>query len=80
MALCDSRGRRFKSCPRYDVMSQDIGDSRACECRSCCCSFRVSGGALRCSGGLVVAAGVEDQFAEEFADGGDADSDLQVLG
>ncbi len=34
------RGRRFKSCQPDRVMSQDIGDTRTCECRSGCCSFR----------------------------------------
>ena len=32
-----------------------------------------------CAGGLVVAGGVEDQFAEEFAGGGVDDADVQVL-
>jgi len=60
-------------------MSQDIGDTRTCECRSGCCSFRGSScGALGCSGGLVVAVGVEDEFAEELAGGG-VDPDLEVL-
>lgn len=31
-----------------------------------------------CSGGLVVAAGVEDELAEEFAIGGVDDPDLKV--
>lgn len=38
-----------------------------------------SGGALGCSGGLVVAAGVEDQLAEEFAGCCVDDPDLEVL-
>src|SRR5690349_8797056 len=32
------------------------------------------------AGGLVVAGGVEDQFAEEFAGGGVDDADVQVVG
>jgi hypothetical protein len=61
-------------------MSQDIGDSRTCECRFGCCSFRGSaGGSFGCSGGLVVAGGVEYQFAEELAGGGVDDADVQVL-
>ena len=43
-------------------------------------SFRgLSGGSFGCSGGLVVAVGVEDQVAEEFAGGGVDDPDLEVL-
>jgi hypothetical protein len=38
-----------------------------------------AGGALRCSGGLVVASGVEDQLAEQFAGGGVDDPDFEVL-
>ena len=38
-----------------------------------------SGGSLGCSGGLVVAAGVEDQLSEEFAGGGCDHADLQVV-
>ena len=61
-------------------MSQDIGDSRTCDCRSGCCSFRgLRVGPLGASGGLVVAAGVEDQVAEELAGGGVDDPDLEVL-
>ena len=61
-------------------MSQDIGDTRTCECRFGCCSFGlVSCGSFGCSGGLVVAAGVEDEFAEEFAGGGVDDADVEVL-
>ena len=37
------------------------------------------GGAGWFSGGLVVAAGVEDQFAEEFAGGGVDDADVEVV-
>ena len=40
------------------------------------CSFRGSGWA---AGGLVVAGGVEGEFAEEFAGGGVDDADVQVL-
>src|SRR5687767_7921004 len=61
-------------------MSQDIGDTRTCVCRSGCRSFLgFSGGAFGGSGGLVVAGGVEDQVAEEFAGGGVDDADLEVL-
>ena len=61
-------------------MSQDVGDSRTCEGRFGCRSFRAfSGGAFGRSGWLVVAAGVEDEFAEELAGGGVDDSDLEVL-
>ena len=43
-------------------------------------SFRgAAGGAFGCSGGLVVASGVEDQFAEELAGGGVDDPDVEVL-
>ena len=53
-----------------NVMSQDIGDTRTCESRFGCRSFRPwSGGAFGCACGLVVAGGVEDQFAEEFTGG-----------
>ena len=34
MPLMASRGRRFKACPRYYVMSQDIGNCRTCNCGS----------------------------------------------
>src|SRR5690349_6034355 len=37
-------------------------------------------GAAGFAGGLVVAGGVEDQFAEEFAGGGVDDADVQVVG
>ena len=61
-------------------MSQDIGNTRTCECRSGCCSFLgSSGGAFGCSGWLVVACGVEGQFAQELAGGGVDDADLEVL-
>jgi hypothetical protein len=36
-------------------------------------------GSFECSGGLVVAAGVEGEFAQQFAGGRVDDSDLQVL-
>ena len=41
--------------------------------------FGVCGWAFGCSGGLVVAVGVEDEFSEEFAGGGVDDSDVEVL-
>ena len=37
------------------------------------------GGSGWSAGGLVVAAGVEDQFAQQFAGGGVDDPDLKVL-
>ena len=46
--------------PRYNCDVSGIGDTRTCECRSGCCSFRgFAAGSLRGSGGLVVAAGFE---------------------
>lgn len=61
-------------------MSQDIGDSLTYESRSGCRSFRGSVGGLLCSGGLEVAAGVEDQFAEELAGRDVDDAHVQVPG
>ena len=47
----EPRGRRFKSCQPDRVMSQDIGDTRTCECRSGCRSFPGSvGGSVGCWG------------------------------
>jgi hypothetical protein len=39
----------------------------------------VAGGSFGCAGGLVVAGGVENEVAEQFAGGGVEDADLQVL-
>jgi hypothetical protein len=39
-----------------------------------------SGGSFGCPGGLVVAGGVEGQFAQELAGGGVDDPDVQVVG
>ena len=53
---------------------------RNTECRSGCRSFwGSSGGSSARSGGLVVAVGVGDQFAEEFAGCCVCDPDLEVL-
>lgn len=38
-----------------------------------------SGGSFGCSGGLVVAGGVQDEVAEELSGGGVDDADLEVL-
>ena len=60
------------------VMSQDI--ARQPDLRivgSAVCHF--AGGAFGCSGGLVVAGGVDGQLAEEFAGGGVDDADVEVL-
>ena len=38
-----------------------------------------SGGSFGCAGGLVVAGGVDDEFAEEFAGGGVDDANVQVV-
>lgn len=57
-----------------------VGEELAVDCRSGCCSFRgLAGGSVGCSGGLVVAVGVEDELAEEFSGGGVDDPDLEVL-
>ncbi len=37
------------------------------------------GGSFGCSGGLVVAGGVDEELAEEFAGGGVDDADVKVL-
>jgi len=67
-------------CPRYNCDVSGIGDTRTCECRSGCCSFRgFAAGSLRGSGGLVVAAGFEGRVAEEFVGGGVDDAGLKVL-
>jgi len=43
-------------------------------------SFRgVAGWSFWCSGGLVVAGGVDGEFAEEFAGGGVDDADVEVV-
>ncbi len=80
MLLVASRGRRFKSCPRYkcDVSRHRRQSDLQLQVRLL--SFwGSSGGSFRGSGGLVVAVGVEDQFAEEFAGGCVDDADLEVL-
>ena len=43
------------------------------------CCGAAPGGAFGCAGGLVVAGGVEGEFAELFAGGGVDDADVQVL-
>jgi hypothetical protein len=53
-------------------MSQDIPDVRTCGSRFGRLSFR---GVL----GLVVVAGIDDEFADELAGGGGDDSDVEVL-
>ena len=61
-------------------MSQDIGDTRTCESRFGCRSFLgLLSWPFGCAGGLVVASGVEDQFAQQFAGGGVDDPDVEVL-
>jgi len=52
-------------------MSQDIGIARTHGCGFGLSRFGVLG--------LVVAGGVEGQFAQEFAGGGVDDSDVEVL-
>jgi len=82
-------GTGLRSCPEVagsnpapatNVMSQDIGDSRTHVSWVRLLSFRGgAGGSLGGSGGLVVAVGVEDQFAEDLAGGGVDDGDVEVL-
>jgi hypothetical protein len=59
-------------------MSQDIGDSRTCVLWVRLLLFGVVW-AWWSSGGLVVASGVNDQFAEQVAGGGVHDADVEVL-
>src|SRR4051794_10569295 len=72
-----SRGRRFKSCQPDSVMSQDIADARTHGCGFGRSSF--PGGSGWSAGGLVVAGGVDGEFAQEFTGGGVDDADVQVL-
>jgi hypothetical protein len=65
------RLRRFESYRGHHVMSHDIDIGPSLRVRPFCCS-----GA---SSGLVVAGGVEDQFAQEFASCGVDDADVAVL-
>src|SRR3954470_20235040 len=58
-------------------MSQDIGIAQTHDSRVWASAFR--GGAGWSAGGLVVAAGVDGELAEEFAGGGVDDADVQVL-
>jgi len=51
------------------VISQEIGDTRTCGCGFGCSLFS----------GLVVAAGVDGELAEEFSGDGCDDSDVEVL-
>src|SRR5215468_2672853 len=69
-----TRPRGFESHTLRCVISQDIEDTVNPHW-SRCFRFRTSWFA----GGLVVAAGVEGQVAEQFAGGGADDSDVQVL-
>src|SRR5215470_11999037 len=64
----------FESHPGHPVISQDIEDTVNPHW-SRCFRFRTSWFA----GGLVVAAGVEGQVAEQFAGGGADDADVEVL-
>ncbi len=72
------------------MISQDMGDSRTCivwvRLLSFMVVFRVGplgsvpwGRSLGCSGGLVVAGGVDEEFAQQFAGGGVDDADVEVL-
>ena len=60
-------------------MSEDIGGSRTCECRSGSVISGVCGWGLWVLRWVVVAFGVEDQFAEELAGCCVDDADLEVL-
>ena len=64
------RWRRFESCRGHHVMSQDIGIRPNLRVRPFCCS--------ESSAGLVVAGGVEGEFAQELAGGGVDDADVAV--
>lgn len=59
-----------------NVMSQDIVDNWTCVSWVRLLSFVLSGRSGWSSGGLVVAAGVDDQCAQEFAGGGVDDADV----
>jgi hypothetical protein len=59
------------------VISQEIGDSP--NLRSWVRAGSFSGGALGCSGGLVVLGGVDDQLAEELPGGGVDHADAEVV-
>jgi hypothetical protein len=59
------------------VISQEIGDSP--NLRSWVRAGSFSGGALGCSGGLVVLGGVDDQLAEELPGGGVDHADVEVV-
>ena len=69
--LC--RGTRH--CPRYHVMSQDIGI--AADLLQVCGFFPF--GAFGGAGGLVVPGGVEGEVSQGFAGGGVDDGDVMVL-
>jgi hypothetical protein len=59
------------------VMSRDIGIARTCDVQVRAIAFpRWAGWS---SGGLVVAARVDDQVAEELAGGSVDDADVQVV-
>ena len=60
-------------------MSQDIGDTRTCDCRSGVVISGVCGRVLWVLRWAGSRGGGQDQLAKEFAGGGVHDPDLEVL-
>src|SRR5262249_41297051 len=70
-------GRRFKSCRSDAVMSRDIVG----RCPETSLAFRAGFGAVSAfdAAGLVVAGGVEDEFADELSGVALQDADVEVV-
>ena len=75
--LCPEPGH----CQPDRVMSQDIGNCPDLQLWVRQWSFLgLFGGSVWCSGGLVVDAGFDGEFADEFSGDGVHDADLRGLG